>query len=103
MSIFNIPLKNIVFFLFLLQTTNAESLTKNSILVYPNPATEELIIELEGNTEKTAIEVLNPNGQKVYSGFIYDKAIVNTSGFAPGIYLIKTENRKSVEVRKILK
>jgi len=39
-----------------------------SVKVYPNPVTNELVIEIEGNTVKTDFEVLNSIGQVVFSG-----------------------------------
>jgi len=77
--------------------------TNKSIKVYPNPVTNELVIEIEGNTTKTDFEVLNSLGQVVFTGNMVEKAIVQTSSFTPGMYLIKLESGKTFEFKKIMK
>ncbi|MFZ4414643.1 MAG: T9SS type A sorting domain-containing protein [Bacteroidales bacterium] len=71
--------------------------------VYPNPVHNELILESKGNTDKLNFEILNAIGQVVYKGKFIEKTIVQTINFTPGIYLIKLENGKSFEFKKIVK
>ncbi len=73
------------------------------IKVYPNPVSNELIIEREGNNEKVNFEILNAIGQVVFKGNLIDKNTVQTSNFAPGVYLIKLEIGKTFEFKKIIK
>ncbi len=73
------------------------------IKVYPNPVSDELIIELEGNNENVRFDILNSIGQIVFKGNLADKTTVQTSNFAPGVYLIKLENGKTFEFKKIIK
>lgn len=82
---------------------NSESST---LKVYPNPATEQLHIELDlafpGDVE---LEMLDLLGNVVYQ--INEKASVkyhhkmNTSQFLPGIYLIKVTTSSGIFVRRI--
>jgi uncharacterized repeat protein (TIGR03803 family) len=74
-----------------------------SIKIYPNPVLNELIIENAGNFHETGFEILNALGKTVYSGILTDKVIVQTSGFSPGIYILKLENGKAYEFKKIIK
>jgi hypothetical protein len=74
-----------------------------SIRVYPNPVSYELIIEIEGGTEKTEFEILNSSGQKVFKGFLFEKIVVPTTDFSPGVYIIKIENGKTFDFKKIVK
>jgi hypothetical protein len=74
-----------------------------SLIVYPNPVSDELTIEFGCNTHKTGFEILNSAGQTVFTGTMTDKTVVHTSGFARGVYLIKFENGKSFVFRKIIK
>jgi hypothetical protein len=74
-----------------------------AIKVYPNPFTNELIIEIEGNNEKQDFEILNTIGQVVFKGSIIDKTTLRTGNFVPGIYLIKLKNGKYFEFKKIKK
>ena len=73
------------------------------VKVYPNPVTNELIIELEGNTAQTNFEIINSLGLTIYDGTICEKTVIPTSNFAPGIYIIKLESGKMLEFTKIIK
>ncbi|NVN94448.1 MAG: DUF2271 domain-containing protein [Bacteroidetes bacterium] len=75
----------------------------NSFNIYPNPVSNELIIESDVNNNGIAFEILNSIGQVVYKGRLLDKTVVQTTGFAPGIYILKLENGKSFEFKKIIK
>lgn len=76
----------------------------NSVIkIYPNPVSNELIIEMEGNNKKLTFEILNSIGQVISKGNLFEKTTVQTSNFAPGVYLIKLENGKTFEFKKIIK
>ena len=74
-----------------------------TIKVYPNPVSNELIIELEGNKEKVTFEIFNSIGQIIYKGNLIEKTTVQTTNFAQGVYLIKLNNGKTFEFKKIVK
>jgi hypothetical protein len=71
--------------------------------VYPNPVVDELIIEIIGNLKKTNFEIINSIGQIIYKGSIVEKAIVQTSNFKPGVYIIKLESGDNFEFERIIK
>ncbi|HOE05560.1 MAG TPA: YCF48-related protein [Bacteroidales bacterium] len=73
------------------------------IKVYPNPVANELILEIKGNSGKVNFDILNAIGQVVFKGCLVNKTTVQTSNFAPGVYLIKLENGKSFEFKKVIK
>jgi len=73
------------------------------INVYPNPFSDELIIEILGNTVPVNFEILNAEGSVIYQGNLIEKTRINTSSFAPGVYLINFENGKTFEFKKIIK
>ena len=75
----------------------------NNIILYPNPASNELTIENKGNKENIYFEILNSIGQVVFTGTLLEKTLVQTSTFAPGVYLIKLEKNKSPFFRKLIK
>jgi hypothetical protein len=81
----------------------AETINDNHIKIYPNPVSNELIIEIVGKTEKVNFEILNSIGQVILKGDLIEKTTVQTSNFVPGVYLIKIENGKTFEFKKILK
>jgi hypothetical protein len=76
---------------------------ENNFSVYPNPVSDKLAIAIEGNTKAMDFEISNSIGQTVYKGNVLDKTVVQTSGFATGVYFIKLENDKSVVCRKFIK
>jgi hypothetical protein len=80
-------------------------LTRNNklIKVYPNPVSDELIIDIEGKIEIPDFEILNSLGQIVFKGNLSEKTIVQTTNFAPGIYLLKHKNGMYFEFKKIVK
>ena len=74
-----------------------------TINVYPNPVSNELVIEITGNKDKQAYEIYNSIGQVVYKGSLVEKTTVQTTDFPSGVYMIKLENGKTFEFKKILK
>ncbi|MDP3914232.1 MAG: C10 family peptidase [Bacteroidota bacterium] len=91
--------------------TGAELLTgidsnQNSSLnfnVYPSPVTNELTIEIKGNTIQSNFEIINSSGQVIFKGTVFEKAVVQTSSFTPGVYLIKLKSGNTFEFKKIIK
>jgi len=77
----------------------------NSMMIdlYPNPVSDELTIEIKGNTIATNFEILNLIGQVVFKGMMLEKTTIQTTDFATGVYLIKIKNGKYFEYRKIVK
>ena len=81
----------------------SENESNSNINIYPNPVSMELIIEAKGNKEKIEFEILNAIGQVVYKGSLLGEIIVQTKGFAQGMYMVKLGNGKRFEFRKVLK
>ena len=86
-----------------LNVTNIELDENKTINIYPNPMVNELIIETKGKEDKLNIEILNSLGQIVYKGNLIEKSIIQTSNFAPGVYLIKLYNVKYYEINNVIK
>jgi len=81
-------------------------ITENNITefaVYPNPVTNEINIQYTGNNTLINFEIINSIGQVVYTGTMIEKTSVDANSFLHGIYIIKLENGKSFEFRKIVK
>ena len=74
-----------------------------AIKVYPNPVSSELFIEYKGNKERLIFNILNSVGQIVFNGNLAEKTVVQTNSFSPGVYLMKIEDGRSFEFRKIIK
>lgn len=73
------------------------------ISVYPNPVTNELIVESVGNTQKIDFVIVSATGQVVYTGYLYEKVVIPTTDYSPGLYLIKLRSGKIIEFKKIMK
>ena len=84
----------------LLTATNPESI---KFKIYPNPVSNKLIIEIEGNKEKVNFEILNSIGQVVFKGYLLEKTQVQTYRFRPGLYFIKVYTGTTYKMIKILK
>jgi len=78
------------------------SKTIEKIAIYPNPVSNELFIEMERNDEKLNFEIINATGQVVLKGSFVKKTSVQTSNFAAGVYILKLENGKTFELKKII-
>ncbi len=73
-------------------TNNSEL---NQFFVYPNPANGKLYIR--GISEGTTYKVYNSTGNVVFDGFGNE---LNTSGFAPGLFILTTENGEQIRFIK---
>lgn len=74
-----------------------------AVKVYPNPFSDELIIENNGAIDNLNFEIYNAMGQVVFKGDLVEKTIIKTGSFTPGVYLLKLGNSKTTEFRKIIK
>jgi hypothetical protein len=84
--------------------TGIEITENNStIKVYPNPVSDELIIEIQWNKDRQGFNILNSIGHIVFKGNLSERTIVPTTNFSPGVYLVKLYNGKSFEFKKIMK
>ncbi len=84
-------------------TVGIDALNNNGVKVYPNPVSNELILENTGMNTNQNFEIYNSIGQVVYKGILLEKTTVQTTSFAPGVYVIKLENGKTLEFKKIIK
>ncbi|MFZ4708035.1 MAG: DUF1566 domain-containing protein, partial [Bacteroidales bacterium] len=81
---------------------NDVKIKDNSITFYPNPVSDKLVIERNGNSEKVNFEIFNAMGQPVHKGNFFGKTIVETTRFSPGVYLIRFESGNTVELDKLI-
>jgi subtilase family serine protease len=77
--------------------------SSTTIKIYPNPVSNELVVECKGNKERINFEILNSMGQMIYCGELFEKATVQTTHFAPGFYMVKFHNEKISGTKKIIK
>lgn len=90
--------------------TNMDYINENefdsSFLLFPNPATNKLTIDLQQLTDfrNTTITIYNNQGQLILQQDIYQsKTELDVTKFCKGIYVIKLINNKDVKLIKFLK
>ncbi|MBN1415095.1 MAG: choice-of-anchor H family protein [Bacteroidales bacterium] len=87
-------------------TVAVNEVIKNNVLVikiYPNPATDQLVIESSGPIKWIRFDIINSTGQKVYHGILTGKTVVRIMDFSPGFYIIRFEAEISSVCMKFIK
>ncbi|MBI9038589.1 MAG: T9SS type A sorting domain-containing protein, partial [Bacteroidales bacterium] len=80
--------------------TKGSSPENNTLIVFPNPATDN--ISIISQIEIIKVSIFNCLGQSVYQSNINNTNIqINTSNFDSGIYIIKIETTNGLETHKI--
>ena len=75
-------------------------------LIYPNPAKDNLIIELKGNKiiQNTSLSIYNIQGQLLKQFAIKEsKTEIDIQSFSTGIYIVKVNNEKENFVSRFVK
>jgi ACT domain-containing protein len=92
---------------YLLHLTNptgiTETLSDQSVLVYPNPVSDELHIMSEDKINSVTLSGLSGNCIQLLSNISEYTLLLNTRNLAPGMYMLKIETSKGEVVRKLLK
>ncbi|MBI5217936.1 MAG: T9SS type A sorting domain-containing protein [Bacteroidia bacterium] len=74
----------------------------NTIKIYPNPVSNELIIENYSLSE-TNVELLNIVGQTLYCSTIGKHSKINMITMPSGVYILKIHSEKGTVLKKIVK
>jgi len=88
---------------FSITTVGIDGLHTHDVEIYPNPVSDELIIERTGDDEMLTYEIVNAFGQVIGQGNFNGKTRIQTSLFAPGTYFIKIGNGKIIAIKKFIK
>ena len=76
---------------------------EKEILIYPNPATDVITIEM-GNTEPATIEILDITGKVVLiRNNQAQRATIDINNLPNGVYLVRVRSASQMEVQKIIK
>jgi hypothetical protein len=76
---------------------NELNASETAFEAFPNPANSYLIVRAPGGLIKP-VEVFNTLGEEIYKNSYLNDLIINTSGWEPGMYFIRSDNT----VKKIL-
>jgi chitodextrinase len=83
---------------FTTQTIGLEELSGQLFFVYPNPATDLVTIETNG---EASITLINANGQALYTFEITDKATIPVSDLEAGIYFLQLVQNGTRAIQKV--
>jgi hypothetical protein len=82
-------------------TVGIASVQSGEIIIYPNPATDKLYIEVP---KKSDIEISNIQGQQIKSIAASDNTTtIDISTFAKGMYFVKVKTENGIAVKKFIK
>jgi len=79
-------------------TVSIAEKSENTLMIYPNPANEQVIINV---SEKETLKIYNNIGQNIISDIntsdvIHGKIIINTSSLVNGIYIISVNEKNTL-------
>ena len=76
----------------------------NRLLIYPNPSSTQITIELPTTPQKnTILTIYNLNGQQLISQPITEpQTVVNISGLLSGVYFVKITDNERVMMGKVV-
>lgn len=79
---------------FLELTGVEENKLKHNISIYPNPATDQLIVSFDFETSTASLNIYNNAGALIYNTdeILSSQISINLNNFAAGIYYIKVNN-----------
>ena len=79
--------------------SNTEFDIFNQISIYPNPAEDFVIINIEGNLQLIGVEIYNTIGQLINRS---KDTIISTENLRSGLYVFKVQTDKGVAVKNIV-
>lgn len=71
--------------------------------VYPNPVSDQLILEIPGNTNLISYEIHDAFGVLVIKGEVATKSSIDTKQLVPGVYFVQIGNAGLAAIRKFVK
>lgn len=80
-----------------------ETLDKNLINMYPNPATDKLFINSVVNAS-LQVQILDITGKELLNKNIYSSETIDISAFSAGVYVVKfvNENNEMIGTKKLI-
>lgn len=78
---------------------------KNEVTIYPNPASDHIIVSFSENSKKTfSVEITNCLGEIVFSKFYQaeNTAVINVESFSKGIYFLTITSQEKRNIQKVV-
>lgn len=78
--------------------------SKQGIRLYPNPTTNQIVIDIDCPENESNISIYNVSGQRIFNigAVINEQTKINTRGFAKGTYLVKVVNGNQILTEKLI-
>jgi hypothetical protein len=78
--------------------------TQTTVNIYPNPATEYVMIDTSPDLINSMVAIYNTNGQKLIEQLVYGNSTkINTGTLTAAVYILKiVKENKIIEVKKIV-
>ena len=83
--------------------TGIEEMQIAPFKIYPNPVSDNLVIENTANTSSADFEIINSLGEVVFKGNASKRTIISTIEFPAGIYVIKLKIGNNQVFEKFVK
>jgi len=84
-------------------TVKTEDFQIADFRLYPNPAREQLTIEIEDASSTYQVEIIDMLGKKVFNTEIQSKGQINVSSLASGTYLLKLNSNSNTTTVRFVK
>jgi len=78
---------------------------KNEVTIYPNPASDNIIVSFSENSKKTfSVEITNCLGEIIFSKFYHSEntAVINVESFSKGIYFLTITSQEKRNTKKVV-
>lgn len=88
----------------LYSVSGVDAVSENEkLILYPNPVTDELNIEVKGNSRQMFYEIYNVAGQSMLKGNFTGKTTIFLDRINSGIYYLRIQDGMHAQLRKIIK
>jgi len=84
------------------QTLSIDDFALKGFSIYPNPAKDELKLELPNGLDKASIDIYDMLGKRVYTAELTNKPI-NISNWSKGVYVVRVTSENIVQTKKFIK
>ncbi len=93
---------NVTFMISNVLNVSAEELSKNELIVFPNPASDYIKIKGEGEQGTYIVELVDMNGRVIRSAEINDQEKLSLSGVATGTYFVRVNQGGDIHIQPLI-
>ena len=72
------------------------------LLVYPNPAIDEVTLEVLSETQKSLVQLFDISGKQLLEKTITSKTTLSLNEFSSGIYFLKVSSNSNTSTQKLV-